>query len=61
MGVPVGLPAPEFMTRLGAKLIFRTDPELVLYGRYVKSDRLEKEGFEFSYPNLSDALRNLVP
>jgi hypothetical protein len=34
------------MVRLGAPLIFRTDPELALYGRYVMPERLLKEGFE---------------
>lgn len=57
--IPIGLPAPEFMTRIGASLIFRTDPELALYGRYVKSERLEKEGFTFRFPNLSDALYDI--
>ncbi|MBK8830514.1 MAG: DUF1731 domain-containing protein [Saprospiraceae bacterium] len=36
--------------------MLRTDPELALYGRYVKSERLEKEGFTFNFPNLADAL-----
>ncbi len=57
--IPFGLPAPEFMVRMGASLLFRTDPELALYGRYVKSERLEKEGFTFKFPNLSDALNDI--
>lgn len=57
--IPIGLPAPEFMARIGASLLFRTDPELALYGRYVKSERLEKEGFTFRFPNLSDALNDI--
>ncbi len=60
MKIPIGLPAPEFIVRIGAKLVFRTDPELALYGRYVKSERLEKEGFEFKFPNLAGALEDLV-
>ncbi|MEM8764320.1 MAG: DUF1731 domain-containing protein [Bacteroidota bacterium] len=60
MRMPIGLPAPEFLTRLGAKLLFRTDPELVLYGRYVKSIRLEKEKFVFKFPVLEDALDDLL-
>lgn len=57
--IPFGLPAPAFIARLGASLLFRTDPDLALYGRYVKSERLEKEGFTFRFPNLSDALNDI--
>jgi len=58
--VAIGIPAPAFITRLGAKFIFKTDPELVLYGRYVKSERLEKMGFKFKYPTLSKAMSDLI-
>lgn len=58
--IPLGLPAPEFITRLAATLLFRTDPELVIYGRYVKSERLETEGFVFAFPKLSGALKDLI-
>ena len=37
----------------------RTDPDLVLYGRYVIPERLIEEGFEFTFPNLQDALKDL--
>ncbi len=59
IGMPIGLPAFEWMVRLGAPLLFRTDPELVLYGRYVVSKRLADEGFVFQFPELEPALRNL--
>ena len=39
--------------------VLKTDPELALYGRYVVPQRLLDEGFEFHYPDLSDALENL--
>ncbi len=58
--VPFGLPAPAWITRLGAKLVFRTDPELVLYGRYVKSERLEAEGYVFKFPEVEGALADLL-
>ena len=58
--MPIGLPAFEWMVRLGAPLFFKTDPELILYGRYVWSERLVAEGFEFQYPELSQALQNLL-
>lgn len=57
--VPIGLPAFEWMVRIGAPLFFRTDPELALYGRYVVSKRLADEGFEFQFPELESALTDL--
>ena len=59
MGMPIGLPAIEWMVRIGAPLLFRTDPELVLYGRYLRSRRLSELGFEFMYPKLEAALHDL--
>ena len=60
VGMPLGLPAFGWMVRLGAHYFLRTDPELALYGRYVVSKRLSDEGFEFEWPDLEDALRNLL-
>lgn len=57
--VPIGLPAFEWMVRIGAPLFLRTDPELVLYGRYVTSQRLADEGFHFRFPDLKPALEDL--
>jgi uncharacterized protein (TIGR01777 family) len=59
MHMPIGLPATAWMARLGAPLLMRTDPELAIYGRYLISKRLREEGFEFQFPNLSDALIDL--
>jgi hypothetical protein len=59
-GMPVGLPASRWMVRVGARWLMRTDPELALYGRYVVSKRLKDEGFEFEFPNLGDALDDLI-
>lgn len=60
MAIPIGLPAPEFIVRIGSRFLFRTDPELALYGRYVKSKRLEAFGFEFKFPELPAALKDLI-
>jgi NAD dependent epimerase/dehydratase family enzyme len=60
VGMPIGLPAFSWMVRIGAPLLMRTDPELALYGRYVLSERLQQEGFEFQFPHLEDALRDLL-
>ncbi|OJW22059.1 MAG: epimerase [Planctomycetales bacterium 71-10] len=59
-GMPVGLPAPAWLVRLGAPLVMRTDPELALYGRYVVSSRLAAEGFAFRFPEIDGALRDLL-
>jgi uncharacterized protein len=60
VGMPIGLPAFSWMVRIGAPLLMRTDPELALYGRYVVSKRLRQEGFEFQFPHLENALRDLL-
>ena len=59
VGVPVGLPAMQWMVRIGAPLLMRTDPELALYGRYCVSRRLEQEGFEFRFRDVRSALQDL--
>ena len=59
MRMPIGLPAFAWMVRLGAPLLLRTDPELALYGRYVVSQRLRDEHFDFQFPQLRTALDNL--
>jgi uncharacterized protein (TIGR01777 family) len=58
--MPVGLPAPAILVRLGAALVLRTDPELVLYGRYCVSRRLAEEGFTFEFPDVTSAVLDLV-
>lgn len=59
IGNPIGLPAMEWMVRIGAPLVLRTDPELALYGRYCIPKRLLEEGFDFTYPDLKKALKSL--
>ena len=60
IGMPIGPRALPWMVRFGAKWILRTDPELALYGRYVVSQRLKDEGFEFRFPMLRPALEDLL-
>jgi hypothetical protein len=59
-GIPIGLPAFEWMVRIGAPLFMRSDPELALYGRYVIPQRLQEAGFEFQFPGLEEAIRDLL-
>jgi uncharacterized protein len=58
-GMPIGLPAAEWMVRIAAPLFLRTDPDLALQGRYCVSRRLEAEGFEFHFTDIGEALRDL--
>lgn len=57
---PIGLSAPLFILKLGAKLFFKTDYELLVYGRFVVSNRIEGTGYRFKYPKLNNALDNLL-
>jgi uncharacterized protein (TIGR01777 family) len=57
-GVPSGLPATEWMLEIGA-FFLRTETELLLKSRYVIPRKLVASGFEFQFPELSDALQNL--
>ncbi len=57
--VPIGIPAPKFLLKIGAKMI-GTEPELVLKSRNVIPDRLTKSGFEFKFGTLDKAFKNLV-
>lgn len=59
LGVRLGLPAFAWMVRLGAPLLLRTDPDLALYGRYVRSARLQVDGFTFQFPEVGPALKNV--
>jgi NAD dependent epimerase/dehydratase family enzyme len=60
IGMPIGLPAFEWMVRIGAPLFLRTDPELVLYGRYVIPKRLLADGFQFRFDDLEHAFEDLL-
>jgi NAD dependent epimerase/dehydratase family enzyme len=60
MRMPIGLPAFDWMVRLAAPLLLRTDPELALYGRYLVSRRLREMEFQFHFPELPDALADLL-
>jgi hypothetical protein len=59
LGVPIGLPSPEWLLKIGAVLI-RTETELILKSRWVLPQRLLKSGFTFSYPTLTSALEEIA-
>jgi hypothetical protein len=57
-GVPIGLPAAEWMLEIGARVI-RTETELILKSRRVVPGRLLREGFQFRFPDWSTAAKEL--
>lgn len=56
---PPSPPTPEWAVKIGA-LILRTDPALGLTGRRAVPARVLDAGFEFSYPRLEAASRDLL-
>ncbi|MBI1783068.1 MAG: TIGR01777 family protein [Sphingobacteriales bacterium] len=54
-----GLPAYEWMLRLGAPLI-GTEVELVLKSRWVIPTKILETGFQFRYSLLEDALKEII-
>jgi uncharacterized protein (TIGR01777 family) len=58
-GHPFGLPAPELMLEVGARL-FGSETELILKSRRVVPTKLLRSGFEFEFPTWPEAARELV-
>lgn len=58
-GVPFGLPAAEWMVRLGARFM-GTEPELILKSRRIVPGKLVASGFRFEFPELRAALEQLA-
>ena len=57
-GMPVGLPATEWMLELGAWLM-RSETELILKSRRVIPSRLVESGFTFQFPTWAEAAQDL--
>lgn len=57
-GMPLGLPATEWMLEIGA-FFLRTETELILKSRRVVPGKLLASGFQFHFPQLENALRDL--
>jgi uncharacterized protein (TIGR01777 family) len=58
-GVPLGLPAADWMLEVGA-FFLRTETELILKSRRVVPRRLVDAGFGFQFPDWSSAAADLV-
>ena len=59
MNIPFGLSHPQWLIKLGAKLI-GTEPELVLKSRNVIPERLLHSGFRFKFTDIHVALADLL-
>jgi uncharacterized protein (TIGR01777 family) len=57
--VPMGLPAPAWIIRIGAKII-GTESSLILNSSYLMPKNLMNSKFRFTYPELDKALFNLL-
>ena len=57
-GIPIGLPASEWMLEVGAMLM-RSETELILKSRRVVPGLLLDRGFEFRFPLWTDAAADL--
>jgi len=60
LNMPLGLPSPGWLIRLGAATLIDTDPELALYGRRIVPARLLREGYVFAHTDLDKALADLI-
>jgi hypothetical protein len=58
-GVPFGLPSPQWLLEIGARLI-GTETELILKSRWVYPKRLLEEGFVFSFPKAEYAVHEIL-
>jgi len=59
LGVPFGLPSQRWMLEL-ASFALRTEAELILKSRWVLPEKLLTAGYEFRYPELGPALRQIL-
>lgn len=58
VGMPIGLPATEWMLEIGA-FILRTETELILKSRRVAPSKLIDSGFTFQHLAMPEALRDI--
>jgi uncharacterized protein len=59
MGMAFGLSAPVWLLKIGA-VIIQTETELILKSRWVIPERLSETGFQFQYPYMDEALKNIL-
>lgn len=59
MKIPFGLNAPVWQLEI-VSIFLKTETELLLKSRNVYPEKLIKGGFEFSYPNIESAFKDLI-
>lgn len=59
LGVPFGLPSPAWFLELGALLI-GTETELILKSRWVLPEKLLSSGYQFKFPSVESAFKQIV-
>jgi len=59
MDQKIGFPSPKWMLEMGA-IFMKTETELILKSRWVVPDRLEKEGFHFTFDTIEKALTQVL-
>ncbi|MEC2076341.1 TIGR01777 family oxidoreductase [Metabacillus fastidiosus] len=57
--IPFGLPSPKWVLEIGSLLI-KTETELVLKSRWVLPERLEREGYTFTFKTLDKTLQDIL-
>ncbi len=57
--ISIGIPFSKPLLELGA-IFIKTETELILKSRNVIPEKLQKHGFQFSYPELKPALQQLI-
>jgi hypothetical protein len=58
-GTTIGLPAFKWMLKIVAAVI-GTEPELILKSRWVVPTKLLQAGYQFAYPDIDGAFKNIV-
>ena len=59
MGKSFGFPNPSFLVRIGAYFM-GTEADLVLYGRRVVSKTLREKNFQFRFPEINAAMKDIM-
>lgn len=59
MGIRFGLPSPKWMLEIGS-MVIKTETELVLKSRWVLPERLQREGYKFTYPTIEKTLMEIL-
>lgn len=59
LGIPLGIPAPGMLIKIAAAVI-GTEASLILDSMWVVPEKLLLSGFEFRYPNLDGAVKDLI-